>query len=135
MAYLSSLLILITLTCPVMCRDNIGCCGQDNGGLARSQSPACCSHCLQHHSEGAPEEGIPPQPGRPCACTCLCGGAVVVESVSLPELPVVWFVMDLWAPMPPESVATGTVRGDSYAYERCPIAGYARRIVECSLRC
>ncbi len=135
MAYLSSLLILVTLTCPVMCRGDIGCCDQNNGGLARSQNSACCSHCLPHHSEGAPEEGVPPQPGQPCACSCLCGGAVVVESVSLPELPAVWFVMDLWAPMPPQSVGTGTVRGDSYGHDRSPIAGYALRIVECSLRC
>ena len=89
----------------------------------------------QKHTENAPEEGIPPQPGRPCACSCLCGGAVVVESVSVPQLPVVWFVMDLWAPITLESVSTGVVRGDSYLYERCPIAGYALRIVECSLRC
>ena len=135
MAYLITLLILITLTCPVMCRDRIGCCDQDNGGLAQCQSSACCPHCLQHHSERAPEEGIPPLPGRPCACSCLCGGAVVVESVSLPELPGVWFDMDLWAPRLPESVGTVTVRGDSFSYDRCPIAGYALRIVECSLRC
>lgn len=135
MRLFSSLLILITLTCPVMCRDVVGCCGQIDSGLTRSQSPACCSLCLQHHSESAPDEGIPPQPGRPCACSCLCGGAVVVESVSLPDLPVVWFVMHLWAPMAPESVSTGTVQSDSFRYDRCPIAGYALRIVECSLRC
>ena len=135
MRLFSSLLILITLTCPVMCRDDVGCCGQNDGGLTRSQRPACCSHCPQHHSEGASEEGIPPQPVRPCTCSCLCGGALVVESVSLPDLPNVWFVLEMWSPMPPESVTTGTVRGDSYLYERCPIAGYALRIVECSLRC
>lgn len=59
---------------------------------------------------------------------------MVVESVSAPVLPVVWFVMDLWAPMQPESVARGTEQSNSYLYERCPIAGYALRIVECSLR-
>ena len=135
MRLFSSLLILITLTCPVMCRDDVGCCGQSDGGVSPSQRPVCCSHCMQHNSESAPEEEVPTLPGRPCACSCLCGGAVVVESVSLPELPVVWFVMDLWVPMPPESVTTGTMRGDSYLYERCPIAGYTLRIVECSLRC
>ena len=134
MRLFSSLLILITLICPVMCRDDVGCCGQSDVGLTLSQRPACCSHCPQHHSEGASEEGIPPQPVRPCTCSCLCGGAVVVESVSLPDLPVVWFVMGLWAPMAPESVCTGTVRGESFRYDRCPIAGYALRIVECSLR-
>lgn len=135
MPWLVSLLILITLTCPVMCLDDVGCCGQSDDGIARSQSPACCSHCLQHHSESAPEEGIPPQPGRPCACSCLCGGAVVAELVSLPELPAMWFVMDLWAPKLTECVGTESVRCDSFRYDRCPIAGYALRIVECSLRC
>ncbi len=136
MRLFSSLLILITLTCPVMCWGDIGCCGQSEGDHAGSHRAACCSNCLQQqHTEGASEEGIPPQPGRRCACSCLCGGAVVVESVSVPELPVVWFVMDLWAPMLSECVGTGTAWDDSTGYDRCPIAGYALRIVECSLRC
>lgn len=134
MPWLVSILILVTLTCPVMCRDDVGCCGESDGGLTRTESPVCCPHCLQHHSEGAPEEGTPPQPSRPCTCSCLCGGAVLVDAVSVPELPVLWFVMDLWAPITPESVSTGTMRGDSYLYERCPITGYELRIVECSLR-
>ena len=136
MQWLVSFLIMITLTCPVMCPDDIGCYGQSDGGLARSQSPACCSHCQQQqHPEDGPQEGIPPQPGRPCACSCLCSGAVLVESVSLPNLPVVWFCMDLSAPIPPENVSTGIVQGDSSRSDRCPIAGYALRIEECSLRC
>jgi hypothetical protein len=136
MQILSSFLILITLTCPVMCQGCVGCLSQCAGRRSPSHKVACCSHCLQQLDvEEDTEEGIPPQPGQRCACSCLCGGAVVVESVSLPDLPVVWFVMDLWAPITLESVSTGTVRGDSYLYERCPIAGYALRIVECSLRC
>ena len=135
MQYLSSLLILITLTCPVMCGYDVGCCTQSEDGLTRSQIATCCSHCShQYQHEDAHEERIPPQRDRPCACSCLCGGAVVVESVSLPVLAVVWFVIDLWVSNPPESANTGTMWGDSYMHDRCPISGYALRIVECSLR-
>lgn len=134
MSRIVPLLILITLSCPVMCGDGIGCCGESDGGLTRTESPVCCSHCLQHQSESASEEGIPLQPSRPCTCSCLCGGAVLVDAVSLPVLTGVWFVMNLWAPKLPECVGMGAVRNDSYGHERYPIAGHALRIVECSLR-
>ncbi len=139
MRYFISFLIAFTLTCPVMCWGGFGsnrCCIHDRGELSRTLSPACCSHCLQQNpAEDTSQKGIPPQPGRPCGCSCLCGGAVLVESVCLPDLPVVWFVIDLWAPLPPESVCPATAHVFSCGYDRCPIAGSALRIVECSLRC
>ena len=129
-----SLLVLMTLICPVMCQGGIDCC-QERGHLSPSHRAACCTHCGTQGQQDYPAGDVPLPPGRPCTCSCLCGGAVLAESVSLPDLPVVGFVMDLWVPMPPQSVGTGIVWDDSYGYDRCLIAGYSLRILECSLRC
>ena len=133
MRWVASLLIVITLTCPVMCCEDFERCSQNGDSPSRTQCDACCSHCLQDRNTS--EEDIPLQPARQCACSCLCSGAVKVESVSLPELAVIWFALTMWVPISPESPRTWSVQENAYEHDQCSVAGYALRIEECSLRC
>lgn len=134
MQSLRSLLVLMTLTCPVMCQGGIDCC-QERGHLSPSHRAACCTHCGTQVQQDYPAGDAPLPPGRPCTCSCLCGGAVLAESVSLPELPVVWGTLDLWAPITSMCEDQGADWEYSSGRDRSVIAGLELRILECSLRC
>ena len=132
MQVVASLLILITLTCPVMCRWGGSCCIHESsvGGAIQT----CCQHCL-HESQGSsfPEE-IPSRPDEN-GCSCLCAGAVLTESMGVADLSDQSALFECWVSA--TSVENHFHMASRFSRVAVPPAafGAALRLLECSLRC
>jgi hypothetical protein len=78
---LSILLAGYIFACPVLCRADVLCCGEDSSRVVET---SCCDSC--HESESPTEhESVPSEPTSPSPVECggcICGGAVVEVSTS-----------------------------------------------------
>ena len=131
MQVVTSLLILITLTCPVMCRLGGTCCVHKSGASSTSQK--CCQHC-SHESQGSsPSEEIPNRPDEN-GCSCLCAGAVLTVSMGIADLSGQSTLFECWVSA--TSVENHFHTASRFSRVAVPPAafGAALRLLECSLR-
>lgn len=139
MQVVASLLILITLTCPVTCRLDDACCARESG--AGSTSQKCCQHC-SHEAESHEAEGSstseeiprPPVDQSDCDCFCLCAGAVLTESTDTTDLSFQPALLECGVSA--ASVEKHCPAATRFSRVAVPPAafGAALRLLECSLR-